>query len=316
MNILVTGASGFVGRYLCKHLDQAGHHVIAVARPGSLPIEGAKVEKIASNFDDFNFVEDVLPGCDVVIHLAGRAHILKDTSEDPLNEFRRVNVEITEKLILKAAKCGVRRFIFISSIGVNGNRNSGHPFTENDVENPHDLYAISKIEAEQAVRKIAEQSGMEYIIIRPVLIYGPNAPGNFGLLLKLAFKRLPLPFLYLSAKRSLLSVWNLVDFLTVCVNYKNFIRETFLIADEQTTDLAGIFRSLGEGMGKKQIIFPFPTKILIAICSLFHKKHLYDKLNSELVVDVNKAKNMLNWNPPYSTPEALIKTGKEYIWTE
>jgi UDP-4-keto-D-FucNAc 4-reductase len=313
MKVLVTGASGFIGRYLCKCLADNGHEVIALVRMRGDPIEGAKQEKIVSEFDDFSSISNVLGDCDALIHLAGRAHVLNDTAISPLNEFRRVNVGMTEKIILEAAKSGVRRFVFVSSIGVNGNRNIGRPFVESDIEDPHDLYAVSKLEAEQVVKRVAIQAGMEYVIVRPALVFGPNAPGNFSLLLKLASKPIPLPFRGLSAKRNLLSIWNMVDFLKTCINHSAALQETFLVADEQTVTLPDIFKILGLGMGKRKIIFSVPSMVIAGACNLFRRSEIYDKLDSQLTIDISKAKNILNWDPPYSTIDALIKTGKEYI---
>lgn len=312
MKVLVTGASGFVGRHLCKYLNNTGHDVIALVRAQGTLIEGAKLVVVA----DFNLpdsLDDILKECGAVIHLAGRAHILNDTAEDPLYEFRRVNVGMTEKLMQRAAKVGVRRFIYASSIGVNGNENSGHPFVETDPVNPHDLYAVSKLEAEQVVKKTAAQTGMEYVIVRPALVFGPDAPGNFGLLLKLAARGLPLPFGRLSTRRSLLSVWNLVSFLGLCVDHRSVLQETFLIADKDTVTLADIFKGLGMGMGKPQMMLPIPQMLLVAACYLLGKKQQFDKLNSELRVDIGKAEGKLGWKAPYTTTEALIKTGEEYI---
>lgn len=310
MNIIVTGASGFVGRYLCKHLGDAGHDVTALVRSNGVSIDGAMQECC---FDDVQKLSTILEKCDSIIHLAGRAHVLNETTKDPLSEFRRVNVEMTEKLALLAAKAGVRRFIYVSSIGVNGNKTSGHPFTETDIEDPHDLYAVSKLEAEQVLKRISSNTGIDYVIVRPVLIYGPDAPGNFALLLKLASKGLPLPFRCMSSKRSLLSVWNLVDFLTACATHPTDLCETFLIADQELVTLADIFRSLGVGMKRKQIMIPIPQILLFAVFTVLGKKHLYDKLNSELTVDIRKAKKMLNWDPPSTTTAALVKTGEKYL---
>lgn len=313
MKIFVTGASGFIGRHLCKYLSDKDHEVIALVRTQGTLIEGAK-RVVVADFSALDSLGDILKECGAVIHLAGRAHIMNDTAEDPLYEFRRVNVGMTEELMRQAARAGVRRFIYASSIGVNGNKNSGHSFVETDIESPHDLYAVSKLEAEQLIKKIAAQTGMEYVIVRPALVFGPDAPGNFGLLLKFAARRLPLPVGSLSARRSLLSVWNLASFLELCINHRNVLHETFLIADNETVTLADIFKSLGVGMRKAQIILPVPQVLLVAACYLFGKKRQFDKLNSELRIDSGKAAKKLNWKAPYTTAEGLIKTGEEYIY--
>ena len=286
--------------------------MIALARAQGTLVEGAK-RVVVADLNAPDSLGDILKECEAVIHLAGRAHMLNDTADDPLHEFRRVNVGMTEKLMQQAAKAGVRRFIYASSIGVNGNKNSGHPFVETDVESPHDLYAVSKLEAEQLVKKIAAQTGMEYVIVRPALVFGPDAPGNFGLLLKLAARRLPLPFGRLSARRNLLSVWNLASFLELCIVHRSTLSETFLIADNETVTLADIFKNLGAGMRKAQMMLPVPQILLVAACYLFGKQQQFEKLNSELRIDSGKAAEKLGWKAPYTTAEALIKTGEEYI---
>lgn len=312
MKILVTGASGFVGRYVCKNLAAARHQVIAVVRSGGVAIEGADVELIVPELKELDSISDILATCDAVIHLAGRAHVLNDDSLDPLKEFRKINVGLTASFALSAAQSGVKRFIFVSSIGVNGNFTKNKPFTEDDTEAPHDLYAISKLEAENALKHIAAEFDMQYVIVRPTLIFGPNAPGNFGLLLKLAERGIPLPFGALKAKRNLLSAWNFADFLRVCVEFPGHLEETFLIADQQSTNLNDIFRYLSEGMQKRQRLFWMPEALLAIVCRLVGKKQTFDKLNSELTVSTQRAITKLSWTPPFTTQDGLIKTGKLY----
>ena len=169
MKILVTGASGFVGRYVCKNLAAARHQVIAVVRSGGVAIEGADVELIVPELKELDSISDILATCDAVIHLAGRAHVLNDDSLDPLKEFRKINVGLTASFALSAAQSGVKRFIFVSSIGVNGNFTKNKPFTEDDTEAPHDLYAISKLEAENALKHIAAEFDMQYVIVRLII---------------------------------------------------------------------------------------------------------------------------------------------------
>jgi len=312
MKIAVTGATGFVGRELCRHLDAHGHEVVAIIRRADgLPLPAREI-RVVQEFSHRESLSTALEGCEVVVHLAGRAHVLRDTVADPLAEFRAVNVEMSEKLALAAAAAGVRRFIFVSSIGVNGNATRGQAFTEADAPAPHDLYAISKWEAEQRLTSIAGKTQMDYVIARPVLMFGPHAPGNFGLLLKLAAKSLPLPFGMLGTKRNLLSVWNFADFLRTCAEYPSPINETFVVSDREPVTLPDIFRYLGEGMGVRQRLVPVPRALLAAASGLLGKGAMLRKVDSELMVSPDKAIKLLKWTPPYSTQAALVKTGEDY----
>ena len=313
MKIAITGANGFVGRELCRNLAGHGHHVVAITRRDPetpLPVQETRVVQDFSNDD---ILASALDGCEIVIHLAGRAHMLRDTAADPLAEFRAVNVEVSEKLARAATAKGVRRFVFVSSIGVNGNTTNGRPFTEADTPVPHDLYAISKWEAEQRVVSIAGQQGMDYVVARPVLMFGPDAPGNFALLLKLAAKALPLPFGLLKKRRNLLSVWNFADFLRICAEHPKPIRDTFVVSDRQTVTLPEIFRYLGEGMRVRQHLLPVPRAMLAVAVGVLGKGAMLRKVDSELMVSPDKAIKLLNWTPPYSTQAALVKTGEEYM---
>jgi len=312
--ILVTGATGFVGRRLCSHLAEHGHRVIVLVRAGGRAIPGVAQEVRIADFTQLDALDTLLPQCDAVIHLAGRAHVMRDTAADPLGEFRRVNVGLTRSLLERAANARVKRFVFVSSIGVNGNSNIT-PFSEQDTPAPHDLYAISKLEAEQLVQDMAQQYGMEYAIVRPVLVFGPEAPGNFGTLLRLAAKGWPLPFGRLQSKRSLISVWNLADFLRTCATCPQVLRDVFLAADAQTVTLPEIFRHLAIGMGKTARLLAIPRSLLALACTLVGKRQMLDKLDAGLTVDITKAQQQLAWHAPYTTAEALIKTGKEYTHT-
>jgi nucleoside-diphosphate-sugar epimerase len=286
--------------------------VVALVRKPTQPLEGVAETRHIADFYDGKELSSAMDGCDAVIHLAGRAHMLQDTASDPLTEFRSVNVGITEALAKAAAAKGISRFIFVSSIGVNGNHSNGWPLTEADAPAPHDLYAISKWEAEQRVADIAASSGMDFVIARPVLMFGPSAPGNFALLLKLAAKGIPLPFGLLSKRRNLLSVWNFVDFLRACTEYKHPIKDTFVVADTEAVTLPEIFRYLGEGMNKRQYLLPVPQILLSTLCKVLGKSAALRKVDSELMVSAEKAARSLNWARPYSAREALVRTGAAY----
>lgn len=312
LRVSVTGASGFIGRFLCAGLATQGCDVTAVVRSDATKVIGATrtvvVPDLRQSPDAAMFAE-----CQVVIHLAGRAHVMKEFASDPLAEYRASNVEVSRNLLLLAARAGVQRFVFVSSIGVNGRLTTGAPFCETTKENPHDLYAVSKLEAEREIESLAAGYGIEFVIVRPTLVYGPGAPGNFGMLVRLASKGLPLPFGRLSAKRSLISIWNLVDFLALCATHPAGNGETFLIADEGSVVIAEIFEHLGIGMGKRQRILSIPEGLLGSLAALCGRRRSFEKLNAELVVDIGKAKTMLGWEPPLSTHAALQRTGSEYM---
>lgn len=312
MKILVTGAAGFVGRALCAHLAQSGAEVVALSRsnPGDASAGGMTHHVV--DFGDAASIEQHMRGCDAVIHLAGRAHVMNEVNADPLAAFRAVNVGLTERLIAQAGRAGVRRFVFVSSIGVNGNRSAGAPFTEADVPAPHDLYAISKWEAEQRVMTLAPAAGLDYVIVRPTLIFGPDAPGNFALLLKFAAKGLPMPFGSLASQRSLLSVWNFVEFLRVCAAHSGPLNQTFVIADNERITLAEIFTQLGLGMRKKQWLLPVPRGLLAMLASMAGKGQMLGKVDSDLVVSTDKARTELGWKPPLTTVQGLIRAGEQY----
>lgn len=310
--IAVSGANGFIGKHLCRHLLSHGHEVIAIARQHNIP-DGDGRTNVALDLLDPHGPCRALDGCDAVIHLAGRAHILDDTADDPLNEFRKANVEATLNLLRLAAKSRVRRFVFVSSIGVNGNRTQGQAFTEADKEAPQDLYAISKFEAEQEVRRYAEQAGLEFVIVRPTLVFGPDAPGNFALLLKLASMSLPLPFGMFSARRNLISVWNLVDLLHRCAMHPAATGQVFLAADKETLTLKDIFIHLRIGMNRHPCIFDLPPGWMSKIASITGKMPMFKKLTAELRVDPAKAATLLEWQAPHSAHEALERTGREYL---
>lgn len=306
-HILITGANGFVGRHLLDSLHQKGASVRGAVRHNPSLSEVA----IGNMSDDTDWTH-ALQNINTVIHLAARAHVLNDTSADPLKEFRAVNVYATQKLIQDAHLYGVKRFVFLSSIGVLGNQTHGAALDENSKTAPVDKYAVSKQEAEQIVVEHCTRFGMEYVIVRPVLIYGADAPGNFGLLLKLAASGLPLPFDLLKQKRNLLALDNLVDMLALCVNSPHAANQTFVVADDEAVNLSDIISNLRLGMSRPKRLFALPEVLLRSFCSLLRRSAMFDKLNAELLVNNAKAKQVLNWQPPLSTPAALQRVGARY----
>jgi nucleoside-diphosphate-sugar epimerase len=246
----------------------------------------------------------VLDEQQVVIHAAARAHVMKDEVADPLSEYRRVNVDGTLNLARQAAAAGVKRFIFISSIGVNGNSNI-RPFTENDTPNPAECYARSKWEAEQGLWEIHRDSGMEVVIIRPPLVYGRGAPGNFGSLIRWVEKGVPLPLGAVKNQRSLVSLDNLVDLIIACLDHPAAANEVFLAGDGEDLSTTELLRGVGKAMGKPARLIPVPESMLMAGATLLGKKAIAQRLLGSLQVDISKARELLGWEPPISVEEGL-----------
>ena len=309
IKILMTGGSGFVGENLISNLLKKDYYqVISLAR--SYKVKQQSVEQIITdNIFEADFPENI----DVIIHLAGRAHILNDQSADPLIEFRKVNVEGTLQLAQQALDKKVKRFIFISSIGVNGAITFDQPFSESTLPKPHADYAISKFEAEQELKKLFSGSDTELVIIRPPLVYAAHAPGNFARLLKLASTNLPLPFAQTNNKRSFVALENLVNFIQTCIEHPNAANQTFLVADQHSLSTRELVEYLKQGMGKKPyfIYIPQPLMKLGAIC--LGKSKLYEQLFESLEIETTKAQKLLDWIAPLTAKQAMIQVGKDYI---
>ncbi len=309
--IMITGASGFVGSALCRELVRAGHGVVAVVRriEERLP----EVTYIETDLSDPTAFVDGFPAVECIIHLAGRAHMLDDTAADPLTAFREVNRDATIRLACRALDAGVKRFVFVSSIGVNGNSTSQQAFIEDSPARPHAPYAVSKYEAEQELMALLEGKGMELVIVRPPLIYADNAPGNFGRLLKLVASGLPLPLSTVNNARSLISRRNIVDFLVLCAEHPRAAGELFLVADGEDVSTAQMIMALREGMGKRPLLFAFPVGLLRLALLMLGKAAMYEQLCGSLQVDASKAYRLLGWQSSENTLEGLRKAGREYI---
>lgn len=309
--ILITGASGFVGRALTQRLllDSSLDIVLAVRNSAQVAIDQAKVIAIG-DIDSNTRWEVALDGVDVIVHAAARAHVLNDSSENPVAEFRKTNVEGTLALARQAAEAGVRRFVFISSIGVNGPETGGQPFNESSIPAPHADYAFSKLEGENALRKLLTGYDMELVIIRPPLVYSASAPGNFKRLLKLVSAKAPLPFSGVKNKRSLIALENLVNFIYVCLNHPAAANELFLISDGEDVSIEYIVKKLAEGMEQKAVLFYFPSWLVALALTALGKKTAYSQLYGSLVIDSSKASDLLGWRPVLSVGEALKASGR------
>jgi nucleoside-diphosphate-sugar epimerase len=248
----------------------------------------------------------VLASQGVVIHTAARAHIMKDEVPDPLAEYRKVNVDGTLNLARQAAEAGVRRFVFISSIKVNGEQTPvNQPFTAEDASAPEDAYGVSKMEAEQGLQALAAETGMEVVIIRPPLVYGPGVKGNFASMIKLVEKGLPLPLGAIHNKRSLVALDNLVGLIITCIDHPAAANQAFLAGDGEDRSTTELLQGVARAMGKPSRLVPVPAGLLMFGATVLGKKAMAQRLLGSLQVDISKARNLLGWQPPLSVEEGL-----------
>jgi len=242
--------------------------------------------------------------------------VTKEEAADPLAEFRSVNVDGTLVLARQAAEAGVRRFIFISSIGVNGGETTAHPFTVDDSVSPHTPYAVSKHEAEVGLRALAEDTAMEIVIIRPPLVYGPNAPGNFYSLMKFLASRVPLPLGSVKAnRRSFVYLDNLIDLIVTCLDHPKAANQTFLVSDGEDLSTTDLLRRMGQALGKPARLIPVPQQLLTLAAKVLGKPGIAQRLCGSLQVDIAKTRELLGWNPPVSVDEGLRRTAAHWMAT-
>ena len=303
MNILLTGATGFLGSRLATVLSSKPDANLTAIVRRRIEIPAAHMLEVQGLDAGTNWTA-ALTEQQIVIHAAARAHIMKDEVADPLAEYRKVNVEGTLNLARQAAVAGVKRFIFISSIGVNGNINT-RPFTENDKTNPAEPYAQSKWEAEQGLWDIQRETGMEIVIIRPPLVYGPNAPGNFGSLMRWVEKGLPLPLGAIHNRRSLVALDNLVDLIITCIDHPGAVNQVFLAGDGQDLSTTELLRGVANAAGKPCRLLPVPAGMLQLGAIALGKKAVAQRLLGSLQVDISKARELLGWTPPLSVEQGL-----------
>ncbi|SDM92560.1 Nucleoside-diphosphate-sugar epimerase [Geoalkalibacter ferrihydriticus] len=306
--ILITGATGFVGRGLCSRLGSEGRDLRCALRHPSSLANAVVVGDIGPETD----WEQALSGVDTVIHLAARAHVMNDSSSDPLAEFRRVNVAGTLNFAQHAAAAGVKRFIFLSSVKVNGEQTApGRPFTEQDSPAPQDPYGISKHEAEEGLHRLSTETGLEIVIIRPPLVYGPGVKGNFSGMMRWIGKGIPLPLGAIRNQRSLVALDNLVDFIITCIDHPAAANQTFLVADGEDLSTTELLRRVGQAMGKPARLIPVPMSVLKFGARLLGKQAMAQRLCGNLQVDISKAREVLGWEPPVRVGEGLGKAARE-----
>jgi nucleoside-diphosphate-sugar epimerase len=310
--LLITGANGFVGQALCAQANAGDLLITAAVRSAhALPANVASVSigAIDGNTDWRN----ALQGIDVVVHLAARVHIMDDRASDPLQAFRQVNVEGTLNLAKQAALAGVQRFVFISSIKVNGESTPlGQPFQADDPPLPVDAYSISKQEAEQALRQLADETGMEVVIIRPPLVYGAGVKANFYSMMRWLDKGIPLPLGAIHNKRSLVAVDNLVDLIITCIDHPAAANQLFLVSDGDDLSTSELLRHTASALGKSAKLLPIPVWLLQTGASLLGKRAVAQRLCGSLQLDITKTRTVLNWTPPVRVDDALHKTAQYY----
>lgn len=313
--ILVTGASGFVGRALLQRLiENTSTHIVAATRDVS-KLENQRVDTVAvGDIGPRTNWHAALSRVDTVVHLAARVHKMHDRSMDPISEFRKVNVAATLQLARQAADVGARRFVYISSIKVNGEfTQTGRPFRAEDTPAPVDPYGISKLEAELELRQLADTTGLQVVIVRPPLVYGPGVQANFRNMMVWLQQGLPLPFGAVNNKRSLIGLDNLCDLISACVLHPAAAGMTFLASDGEDISTTELLRRLGSALGKPARLIPLPQKFLLLALTVLGQRKVGQRLCSSLQVDITPTRTLLEWVPPVSLDEGLRRTAQAFL---
>ena len=315
IKLLLTGSTGFLGRALSGYLVNDSKYKIVLALRHELSKSIVDCESIVvGDIEAATDWKQALTSVDVVIHTAARAHIMNDTVADPLAEFRKVNTAGTLKLARQAAEAGIKRFVFISTVKVNGEMTLlNHPFSPEDSFIPNDPYSLSKYEAEQGLLALAEEVGMEMVIIRPPLIYGPGVKANFLSMMKWIQKGMPLPFGSIHNKRSLVALDNLVSFIIHCIDHPKAANEVFLISDGEDVSTPELIQQVAKSFGKKALLLPVPVILMTFVAQLLGKRDMASRLFGSLQVDSSKARELLSWKPVITMEEQLKKTAIAYL---
>lgn len=313
--VLLTGASGFVGSAVEAHLLNDSQYVVrsVYRQPTQSALPRLQMCQVPALGRETDWSEP-LQGIDVVIHCAARVHVMDEREADPLAAFRQVNVQGTLRLAEQAAQCGVRRFIYLSSIKVNGEGTlAGRAYTADDQPAPLDPYGISKLEAEQALQALSVRTGMEVVIIRPVLVYGPGVKANFRNMMSWLNRGVPLPLGTIANKRSLVAVDNLVDLIETCIHHPAAANQVFLVSDDEDLSTSELLRRMARALGKPARLLPLPMWLLNATAQVLGKSALSQRLCGSLQVDIEKTKSLLEWTPAISVDGALAKTAKDFL---
>lgn len=308
MKILLTGASGFLGSHLVRSLTE--HELTVIGRTEVTGVEKFICRTLAP--------DTVFRGCfhdvECIVHSAARVHIMKDEVSDPLTEYRKVNVKGTLNLARQAAGQGVQRFVFISSIKVNGEQTlSNRPFFADDAPNPKDAYGISKYEAEEGLKALAAETSMEVVIIRPVLVYGPGVKANFRSMMSWMNKGVPLPLGSIRNKRSMVALDNLVDLITTCIDHPAAANQTFLVSDGEDLSTTELLERTAQALGTTSRLLPFPARLLEWGAGVLGKRAVAQRLCGSLQVDIRHTCETLGWQPPVSVDQALKKTADTFL---
>ena len=313
--VLVTGVNGFIGNSLCESLLAQDYIIVAPCRkPSELKshdrLQPVNIPELQADID----WKPMLAEVETIVHLAARVHVMNEVSRNPLDEFRNVNLNATLNLAKQASQAGVKRFIYISSIKVNGEGTlPGKPFTASDDSAPTDPYAVSKYEAEVALHKLAQKTDLEVVIIRPPLVYGPGVKANFLIMMQLLKRGLPLPLGAINNARSLVALDNLVDFIILCVNHPKAANQTFLVSDGEDLSTTELLKRLANVLGVSAHLLPVPTVILKIGANLIGKSVIAHRLCGSLQVDINKNRELLGWTPPYSVDKELQKVANHFL---
>lgn len=313
--VLVTGANGFVGRALTEKLlaSESFLPVCAVRDLASGPLQAERIFYELENGLSVEALRDV----DTIVHAAARVHVMKASQSDDLTAFRKANVEGTLKLARSAAQAGVRRFIFISSIKVNGEQTlPGKPYLATDRPAPVDAYGISKSEAETALRDLAAETGLEVVIIRPPLVYGPGVKANFQKMLGWVHSRLPLPFGSITNRRSLVALENLLDLIVHCISHPGAPGNTFLVSDGADLSTTQLLQGVARALGVRSALVPVPQRLLAAGLIVLGRRALATRLCGSLQVDIRRTCELLGWAPPVGSQQALDRVAKDYLETK
>ena len=311
LHVLVTGANGFVGSAVCAQALARGMTVRGVVRSPCVLPAGAECQVLEGLAEQSDW-RAALAGIAVVVHAAARVHVMAETAENPIAEFRRINMNGTLNLARQAAKHGVRRFIFISSIGVNGAETFARPFSAGDLAAPHSPYAISKHEAELALKALAAETGLEVVIVRPPLVYGPGAPGNFAAMMRWLQRGVPLPLGAIHNQRSLVALDNLVDLIVTCMTHPAAANQTFLVSDGEDVSTTELLRRMGQAMNRPARLIPVPTSGLKLAATMVGKQDVAQRLCGSLQVDIEKTRQLLGWRPPLTLDQGLKKAAEGF----
>ncbi len=316
MKVLVTGATGFVGHFACPRLLRECTEVRGTILTSESPylLSASVTPVVVPPLESGNDWSGALSGIDVVVHLAARVHVMHDRAENPLAQFLKVNAEGTRQLAQHAVKAGVKRLVFISTIKVNGEE-SAHPYAEESPVNPTDPYGISKWEAEQALRQIEAETGLEVVIIRPTLVYGPGVKANFLSMMNAVRHGLPLPLASIANKRSLLYVGNLVDALATCTTHPGAAGKTFLVSDGEDVSTPELIRRTASALGVTPRLFPTPISLMCLAGKITGKSSVIDRITGSLAVDSTKIRRELGWTPPFTMEAGLRETAAWYLKT-